>query len=507
MTCPVCSGNLHGAVFTRSRGNGRPREQSVLPMIWIWHNFKISLPESWEMLQFSRNRQEGRCAFADRTGFRCELSWREVPGKPDFERMLTDYRSKLEEDGYENTSCPRCGPWQGIESSREGRTSSRFGRFFPNPKGDGRKKATPGLVGWRLPGRREQLSRGPEDTNGGRLVEIVFLWPGQRDQSMVNHILSSFAILPGNGFAPWSAFGMNMLVDHGLDLDKVDVQPARIEMSWRDRKGLAEARFCRLGMVPSWLSAPVAQWLMRWVGSKYKVSALRSLDMGGGHYVERVSGIRRTGGLLGGRIRCRADAWICPRDGRLYAVANSTPTRGHPEQEESELAGSVFFCCHEMRRGNNWPDIDYRHQSPRESLAGGRSPEPEPGGSGESWINMLQARVVPNLAARVETNDAGHVVVHVRNRRSGLLAIPPVSWMVPIKPERVIELDAVGSQLWRFCLEQGKVEKIVDAFADRYKLSFHEARVSVNNYLSTLIRRGAIVIELAEDPGNREKAK
>ena len=47
---------------------------------WVWRHLEVRVPADWELLQFSKTPAEGRCAFADRHGFRLELSWRTVAG-------------------------------------------------------------------------------------------------------------------------------------------------------------------------------------------------------------------------------------------------------------------------------------------------------------------------------------------------------------------------------------------------------------------------------------------
>ena len=61
----------------------------------IWRDLRIELPEDWEMLQFSLQRQAGRCAFADRYQFRLELGWRTAEAKPEIERMMSDYLAQM----------------------------------------------------------------------------------------------------------------------------------------------------------------------------------------------------------------------------------------------------------------------------------------------------------------------------------------------------------------------------------------------------------------------------
>lgn len=124
----------------------------------------------------------------------------------------------------------------------------------------------------------------------------------------------------------------------------------------------------------------------------------------------------------------------------------------------------------------------------------GNSAAPETG----SWKRMLAARPVHNAAARVEDEGGGDVTVHVKSVRPWYM-FPPVSWIVPYKPERGTILDRLGSQVWRWCDGERTVEDIIDAFASEHDLTFHEARVAVTGYIKSLVQRGALAIAMSEE--------
>ena len=126
---------------------------------WVWRQLHVEVPEEWELLQFSRNPQTGRCAFADRYQFRFEVSWREVPGAPDFQRLLSDYRSRLEEDGLSAVRPLQGGVWQGVAGVLpDGRTTCRYGAYLAPVQ---------------------------------CLVEAVFLWPKARHEPLETAVLAS----------------------------------------------------------------------------------------------------------------------------------------------------------------------------------------------------------------------------------------------------------------------------------------------------------------------------
>ena len=102
-----------------------------------------------------------------------------------------------------------------------------------------------------------------------------------------------------------------------------------------------------------------------------------------------------------------------------------------------------------------------------------------------------------NAAVEATQDGAEGLSISVRTRRPRYLA-PPLSWIVPLRPTRVVRLDRVGSQVWALCDGTRTVEEVVEAFAARHRLTFHEARVAVTGYLRQLVHRGALAMALAD---------
>ncbi len=131
---------------------------------------------------------------------------------------------------------------------------------------------------------------------------------------------------------------------------------------------------------------------------------------------------------------------------------------------------------------------DYEHGRHIMSETDYREPE---------WRAMLKAVPVKNTAAKVVGESDKAVSVQVKNKKPGY-RIPPISWFVPYKPTITIELDELGSRLWRCCDGEHDVEQICDAFSEEYGLSFHEAKTAVTDYLGKLIQRGVLAITMQE---------
>lgn len=71
---------------------------------------------------------------------------------------------------------------------------------------------------------------------------------------------------------------------------------------------------------------------------------------------------------------------------------------------------------------------------------------------------------------------------------------PPLSWIMPFSKYRKVSLDSLGQEVWTACDGKRTTEQIIEEFADRHFVSFHEARLSIMEFLRQLMRRGLIVL-------------
>jgi len=113
-----------------------------------------------------------------------------------------------------------------------------------------------------------------------------------------------------------------------------------------------------------------------------------------------------------------------------------------------------------------------------------------------AWDQMLKAVLLPNEAAhKVRDEPDGSVTLAVPTRSPKFL-FPPFSWLIRPPKERLTVLDPIGATIWRSCDGTRTVEEIVEIFAIRYRLSFHESRVSVTGYVKSLLQRGALAVSI-----------
>ncbi|MBN2451664.1 MAG: hypothetical protein JXR77_14845 [Lentisphaeria bacterium] len=280
---------------------------------WIWRQLRVHLPDDWELLQFTRNPATGRCVFADRYQFRFELDWRQVSGRPDMERILGDYRGRLEEDGLKDPRRISHGGREGVSAGLpDGRASSRFGLYF----------------------EAEQC-----------LVEAVFLWPRRRHDATEAAVLDSIAPEPvtPSGQGRWKAFGLDLRTGAHYTFEKCIAEPARHQVSFSAEKRRVWDHFSRRGMVEQWLDVGLSPWLRRQVRHGYRVEREVRQERAT-HTLHRLQAYRRHVNivdLMYGRRRVDAACWICPEDGRLYHLSREAPMGRRPRTRP----GAALRCC------------------------------------------------------------------------------------------------------------------------------------------------------------------
>jgi hypothetical protein len=109
-------------------------------------------------------------------------------------------------------------------------------------------------------------------------------------------------------------------------------------------------------------------------------------------------------------------------------------------------------------------------------------------------LDVLLASVpMRNQSIAWERRGENELVARVPIRRKWYMR-PPLSWIMPFSTHRTVALDKTGSEVLQACDGIATIERIVDAFADAHHLRFHQARLSVMEFLRQLTRRGLVVI-------------
>jgi len=281
---------------------------------WIWNRIAIELPRDWELLQLSKDPDEGRLAFADRTDFRLELSWRRGRRRPDLKRLMADYAARLEaEQGHREARSRRHRRWEGLLSSADGRPQSRFATYFDDAR---------------------------------LLVEAALRWTAEREPELERRILESIRPAPPEGSPPlqrWKAFGMEIELPEAFALSECRILPADASLAFAERD--QRVAFERRGLVPFWLNGDVADWLRLQLPAEPKrIEATRWDERG--HQPVRLAGAIPKGSGLGALFRRQgfdSAAWICPLDQRLYAVRRLGVPK--PPAEDAPPPPFTLRCC------------------------------------------------------------------------------------------------------------------------------------------------------------------
>lgn len=107
--------------------------------------------------------------------------------------------------------------------------------------------------------------------------------------------------------------------------------------------------------------------------------------------------------------------------------------------------------------------------------------------------DLLESVPVRNRSVRSQSRGERETVVFVPIRRQWYMG-PPLSWFMPLSKDRAVALDGIGREVWDGCDGVNTVERIVENFSSSHHVSFHQARLSVMEFLRLLTRRGMIAV-------------
>lgn len=110
-----------------------------------------------------------------------------------------------------------------------------------------------------------------------------------------------------------------------------------------------------------------------------------------------------------------------------------------------------------------------------------------------TFDDLLDSRPTPNESVRAGESSVHGLVLRVPLRKRWYMR-PPVSWVLPVRDHRSLALDAIGREVWEMCDGRTTTEAIIERFSLRHYVSFHEARLSVTQYMQVLTRHGLIAM-------------
>ncbi|HTA93916.1 MAG TPA: PqqD family protein [Polyangiaceae bacterium] len=111
-------------------------------------------------------------------------------------------------------------------------------------------------------------------------------------------------------------------------------------------------------------------------------------------------------------------------------------------------------------------------------------------------MRVLNTTPAQNGAVRVEQTGTGVVLFVPVARPAWLRAL---SLALPLRREKGFALDRLGQEVWLACDGSRSFGTIVDDFAQRHQLRFHEARAMVAQFLRTLAERNLVALLVPEE--------
>ncbi len=107
---------------------------------------------------------------------------------------------------------------------------------------------------------------------------------------------------------------------------------------------------------------------------------------------------------------------------------------------------------------------------------------------------MLDLVPAANRAVRAERRGQT-LILYVPIRKRWWMR-GPFGWLLPFRQEKGLALDSLGREVWEACDGQRTIEQITEGFAQRHRVRFHEAKLSVVTFLRSLVERQVVVLVL-----------
>lgn len=402
---------------------------------WLGMGFRV--PRHWEIVRHSVNPEKGHLAFVDRRHQRLLWSWAASPAIPDTRQLLADYQAR------------------DLETSE----TCRFESLEP----------TSSWRGYRCLDSSPEKTRAVRyDHGAGRWVEITLTWPEGLERQCEQQILDSFRMQAPAEPQHWQAFQLSVTAPAGWTLERARVKPA--DVSFRFGHGRQKALVRRRGMADVWFDGDLRAFLRQHVPERIQDVETRTCASR-----EAVFGTSREPGTrlkrVLKRLRRRKDlVWLDSEARALIQVTTLAPQQDplEPDMFEAETANQGTGSAPQPGR-----------QATQEE-------------SGLTWAGVLDAVPMHNQAARTEASDKDATVVYVPVRKRWFNG-PPFTWLLPLRNEKRYVLDPVGAEVWRACDGRTTVEAIVEGFARRHRVTFHEARVQVLQFMKSLMENAMLV--------------
>ena len=97
-----------------------------------------------------------------------------------------------------------------------------------------------------------------------------------------------------------------------------------------------------------------------------------------------------------------------------------------------------------------------------------------------------------NRRVTLEENENGAVLWAPLRRRWWMRA--PFNWIMSFSDKKGFRLDPVGLEVWKACDGERTIQQIINDFSREHRVSFHEARIAVMQFVQTLAKRELVAV-------------
>jgi len=110
-----------------------------------------------------------------------------------------------------------------------------------------------------------------------------------------------------------------------------------------------------------------------------------------------------------------------------------------------------------------------------------------------------------NHRVRSEQVEEGGLRLFIERKRDWWVRLLAV--VLPIPRQRIVELDAVGEEVWQLCDGNHTLREMIRMLEQRHKLTRGEAEWSLRSYLRDLGKRGLVVFVVDRRQEHQAEAK
>lgn len=118
---------------------------------------------------------------------------------------------------------------------------------------------------------------------------------------------------------------------------------------------------------------------------------------------------------------------------------------------------------------------------------------------------LLDCLPVKNERVTEDESTSGKTVLSVPLKKRWYLG-RPFSLFLPVSNTRRVSLDKLGGEVWQACDGTTTNERIIERFAKKHNLTFHEARICVLEFMKMLVQRGFLVLAGIDSTGEEQTA-